>query len=194
VWQPIFDQFDVDLVINGHNHLYERVNPLRGNVVQAEVAPGGTIHPATDGTTYICTGGGGAGLAASATSGWFGPSGGGDMTSDTATPTLTVWGSETSLGIGSGGTSAEPDPVTDWSAYRRAQYCHLVIDVTAPKHHGGQTSMHIRAIDPSQSGSTISSINNPVVMDSVTLVRDSAAHPSVSSLVQGVIAAGSTPR
>ena len=194
VWQPIFDRFDVDVVINGHNHLYERVNPLRGNVVQTEVAPGGTIYPATDGTTYICTGGGGAGLAASATSGWFGPSGGGDMTSDTSTPTLTVWGSETSLGIGSGGTSAEPDPVTDWSAYRRAQFCHLVIDVTAPKHHGGRTSMHIRAIDPSQSGSTISSIAHPVVMDSVTLVRESATYPSAPPLAHGVIAAGSTPR
>ncbi|MGH3166039.1 MAG: metallophosphoesterase family protein, partial [Trebonia sp.] len=57
-WQPIFDRFDVDLVINGHNHLYERVYPMRNNEVQAHVAPGGKIAPAVQGTTYICTGGG----------------------------------------------------------------------------------------------------------------------------------------
>jgi hypothetical protein len=179
VWQPIFDRFDVDLVINGHNHLYERVYPIRNNVVQAEVPPGGTIDPVRDGTTYICTGGGGAGLAASATSGWYGTSGGGDLaTTGTGTPLIRVWGSETSLGVGSGGTSSEPDTVTGWSAYRRAQYCHLVIDVTAPRFWGGQTSMHIRAIDPTQSGSTITSITNEVVMDDVTLVRRSVAGPA----------------
>ncbi len=178
VWQPIFDQFDVDLVINGHNHLYERVNPMRRNVVQAHVPPGGTITPATQGTTYICTGGGGAGLAASATSGWFGKSDGGDLAgAGTGTPTLEVWGSESAKG-GSGGTKSEPDPVTGWSAYRRAQYCHLVIDVTAPKVRGGETRMHVQAIDPTQSGSTITSIDNPAVMDNVTLVRRSVTGPT----------------
>jgi len=178
VWRPIFDRFDVDLVVNGHNHLYERIYPMRNNVVQAEVPPGGTIDPVKDGTTYICTGGGGAGLAATATSGWYGTSGGGDLaTTGTGVPLIEVWGTETSRGIGSGGTSSEPDTVTGWSAYRRAQYCHLVIDVTAPRFFGDQTSMHIRAIDPTQSGSTITSITNEVVMDDVTLVRRSVTGP-----------------
>jgi 3',5'-cyclic AMP phosphodiesterase CpdA len=176
-WQPIFDRFGVDLVINGHNHLYERVYPMRNNVVQAHVPPGGTITPATQGTTHICTGGGGAGLAASATSGWYGTSGGGDLaTTGTGTPLLEVWGSQTIRG-GSGGTKSEPDPVTGWSGYRRGQYCHLVIDVTAPKTWGGLTSMLIRAIDPTQSGSTITSISGSAVMDSVTLVRKSVTGP-----------------
>jgi len=179
VWQPIFDRYGVDLVINGHNHLYERINPMRNNVVQAEVAPGGTINPVQDGTTYICTGGGGQSLAATATSGWFGTSGGGDMaTTGTGIPPIEVWGTETSRGIGSGGTSSQPDPVTGWSAYRRAQYCHLVIDVTAPKFWGGQTTLQIRAIDPTQSGSTITSITDEAVMDNVTLVRKSVTGPS----------------
>jgi hypothetical protein len=152
--------------------------PIRNNVVQAEVPPGGTIDPVKQGTTYICTGGGGAGLAASATSGWFGTSGGGDMaTTGTGTPPIEVWGSETPRGIGSGGTSSQPDPATGWSAYRRGQYCHLVIDITAPKLWGGRTSMHIRAIDPAQSGSTIASIGNEAVMDNVTLVRKSVTGP-----------------
>lgn len=179
VWQPIFDRFDVDLVVNGHNHLYERIYPMRNNVVQAQVPPGGTIYPVHDGTTYICTGGGGAGLAASATSGWYGTSGGGDLaTTGTGTPLIEVWGSETALGVGSGGTSSEPDTVTGWSGYRRAQYCHLVIDVAAPKFWGAQTSMHIRAIDPTQSGSTITSITDEVVMDDVTLIRRSVTGPN----------------
>ena len=179
VWQPVFDRFDVDLVINGHNHLYERTYPMRDNVVRAQVPPGGTIDPVREGTTYICTGGGGAGLAASATSGWYGTSGGGDMaTTGTGTPLLEVWGSETSRGIGSGGTTSQPDTVTGWSAYRRAQYCHLVIDVTAPKFWGGQTSMHIRAIDPTQAGSTITSTTDEAVMDNVTLIRKSVTGPT----------------
>jgi hypothetical protein len=179
-WQPVFDRFDVDLVINGHNHLYERVYPMRNNVVQAEIPPGGVIDPVRLGTTHICTGGGGAGLAATATTGWYGMSGGGDMASDgTGTPLIEVWGSETSGGIGNGGTSSQPDTVTGWSAYRRAQYCHLVIDVTAPRFFGGQTTMHIRAIDPTQSGATITSITNSAVMDDVTLVRKSVTGPGL---------------
>ncbi|HEY1643499.1 MAG TPA: metallophosphoesterase family protein [Streptosporangiaceae bacterium] len=177
-WQPIFDRFGVDLVINGHNHLYERTYPMRDNVVRAHVPPGGTTTPATEGTTYICTGGGGAGLAASATSGWFGTSGGGDLAgTGTGTPALEVWGSQTIRG-GTGGTSSEPDPVTGWSGYRRAQYCHLVIDVTAPRIWGGQTKMHVRAIDPTQTGSTITSITDEAVMDSVTFVRRSGTGPA----------------
>ena len=46
---PLFDRHHVDLVFNGHNHIYERTKPLRADAV---VAPG-------DGTTYVTTGGGG---------------------------------------------------------------------------------------------------------------------------------------
>lgn len=181
VWQPLFDAYDVDLVINGHNHLYERVYPMINNVIQATPAPGGTVDPSKVGTTYICTGGGGQSLAASATSGWNGSSGGGDLASGAGTPApiIEVYsGGEKATG-GSGSTEQEPDPVTGWSAYRRAQYCHLIIDVTAPTTHGGATSMHIQAIDPTQSGSTISSITPPeAVMDSITLTRTSVTGPA----------------
>ena len=102
-------------------------------------------------------------------------------TTGTGAPLIEVWGSETALGVGSGGTSSEPDTVTGWSAYRRAQYCHLVIDVAAPRFWGGQTRMHIRAIDPTQSGSTITSITNEAVMDDVTLVRKSVTGPGNGS-------------
>ena len=46
---PVFDRRHVDLVFNGHNHIYERTKPLRADAV---VGPG-------EGTTYVTTGGGG---------------------------------------------------------------------------------------------------------------------------------------
>ena len=53
---PLFDKYSVDLVINGHNHIYERTDPLRGGV--STPAPiGATVRPATEGTTYIAAGG-----------------------------------------------------------------------------------------------------------------------------------------
>lgn len=51
---PVFDELGVDLVFAGHNHLYERSKPLRGDQV---VEPG-------KGTVYYVTGGAGAPLYA----------------------------------------------------------------------------------------------------------------------------------
>jgi hypothetical protein len=60
-WVPLFDQFKVDLVINGHNHIYERADSLRGGV--SKVTPiGSTTHPETDGTTYVTAGAAGRSL------------------------------------------------------------------------------------------------------------------------------------
>lgn len=66
-WQPIFDEFSVDLVLNGHNHCYERSAPIRGfatgttdGVVQPEGVHG--IPIAANGTMYIVSGGAGAPL------------------------------------------------------------------------------------------------------------------------------------
>ncbi len=52
-WGPIFDAHQVDLVVQGHDHIYERTKPMRAEV------PGAT--PA-DGTIYLVSGGGGANL------------------------------------------------------------------------------------------------------------------------------------
>ena len=37
-WAPLFDRYGVDLVINGHNHCYERTHPVRAEAPVAEVA------------------------------------------------------------------------------------------------------------------------------------------------------------
>jgi hypothetical protein len=58
-WVPLFDEYQVDLVINGHNHIYERTDPLRGGAAVTEAPPGSTVSPKTDGTTYVTAGAGG---------------------------------------------------------------------------------------------------------------------------------------
>ncbi|MGH9187652.1 MAG: fibronectin type III domain-containing protein [Acidimicrobiales bacterium] len=58
-WVAIYDEFAVDLVVNGHNHSYERTHPLRGGAPVVEVTSGGVAEPATHGTVYVTAGGGG---------------------------------------------------------------------------------------------------------------------------------------
>ena len=94
VWQPIFDNWNVDLVVNGHVHAYERSQPLFNNVPVKQVASGGSytnfyteqgaLTPpsgAISATTYFCAGGGGQSLYTS----WLGFSGGDDSTSGDGT-------------------------------------------------------------------------------------------------------------
>ncbi|HXW44986.1 MAG TPA: metallophosphoesterase family protein [Streptosporangiaceae bacterium] len=169
VWEPIFDQYEVDLVVSGHVHAYERSYPLRGGQVTAVVPSGGTVHPHRDGTTYIGAGGGGQDLY----SGWYGVTGGGDPATTAGEPLIWEWtGSNTATG-GTGTSEDITDTVTDYSAYRHANWSFIALDVTAPRFPGGETSILVRAIDPIQTASGISTTSGPVVMDSVKLVRRS---------------------
>jgi 3',5'-cyclic AMP phosphodiesterase CpdA len=59
-WVPLFDKYQVDLVISGHNHCYERTLPLRQDAITAHTAQ--SIDSEL-GTTYITAGGGGQVLA-----------------------------------------------------------------------------------------------------------------------------------
>jgi hypothetical protein len=168
-WQPIFDKYQVDLVVSGHVHAYERSYPMRNAEVTKVVPSGGTVNPETEGTTYICAGGGGQGLY----TGWYGTTGGGDPANAPGPPLLWEFtGSNTAAG-GTGPTADIPDTVTDYSAYRHANWSFIVLDVTAPRFPGDQTKILVRAIDPTQDSSGITTIASPAVMDSVTLVRQS---------------------
>jgi len=51
-WGPIYDTAQVDIVLNGHDHDYERSKPMRANQVQ----------PTGAGTVYLVSGGAGAEL------------------------------------------------------------------------------------------------------------------------------------
>jgi hypothetical protein len=55
-WVPLFDRYQVDLVISGHNHCYERTRPLRAGLA---VGSGLGSLDGRSGTTYITAGGGG---------------------------------------------------------------------------------------------------------------------------------------
>jgi hypothetical protein len=169
VWQSLFDRYQVDLVVTGHVHAYERTYPIRGGDVTKVVPSGGTVHPATDGTTYINAGGGGQDLY----TGWYGATGGGDPANTSGPPLIWEWtGTDTAEG-GTGTAEDITDPVTGYSGYRHANWSFIVLDVKAPQFPGGETSVVVRGIDPTQNSSGITSITSPAVMDSVTLVRRS---------------------
>jgi 3',5'-cyclic AMP phosphodiesterase CpdA len=56
---PLFSQYQVDLVVQGHNHLLERTDPIRYGKRTRSAPDGSTVHPAKDGVTYLCVGSGG---------------------------------------------------------------------------------------------------------------------------------------
>jgi 2',3'-cyclic-nucleotide 2'-phosphodiesterase (5'-nucleotidase family) len=58
-WVPLFEKHQVDLVINGHNHVYERTDAIKGSVVGRRVPIGASTDPTRDGTVYVTAGGGG---------------------------------------------------------------------------------------------------------------------------------------
>ncbi|WP_431041995.1 purple acid phosphatase family protein [Streptomyces sp. P1-3] len=61
-WVPLFDKHRVDLVVNGHNHIYERTDAIRHGAVGRRVSIGETTDPTRDGTVYVTAGGAGAKL------------------------------------------------------------------------------------------------------------------------------------
>jgi hypothetical protein len=60
-WARLFDRYNVDLVISGHNHSYERSHPVRAGQ-PSQHAPKGATLDSSLGTTYLTVGGGGEGL------------------------------------------------------------------------------------------------------------------------------------
>ncbi|WP_224387870.1 metallophosphoesterase [Pseudonocardia sp. ICBG1293] len=56
---PLCDRHRVDLCVQGHNHQYERTDPIRDGRPTRPAPDRSTVHPETDGTTYVCVGSGG---------------------------------------------------------------------------------------------------------------------------------------
>ncbi|MFF3498315.1 purple acid phosphatase family protein [Streptomyces sp. NPDC003247] len=63
-WVPLFEKYTVDLVINGHNHVYERTDVLKGGEVVKKLPIGGTAYPETEGVVYVTAGAAGRSLYA----------------------------------------------------------------------------------------------------------------------------------
>ncbi|MGP3948273.1 purple acid phosphatase family protein [Streptomyces sp. 7N604] len=58
-WVGLFEKHQVDLVINGHNHVYERTDAIKGGEVGNPVPIGTTTDPKRDGIVYVTAGGAG---------------------------------------------------------------------------------------------------------------------------------------
>jgi hypothetical protein len=121
--------------VQGHNHQYERSNPIRADVSGAQAPDGSTVYPATDGTTYVCVGSGGRprySFQPGETEryrGFAGPDSG------VAVPNSFAWDSN-------GAKALEP---VNWSQARYDDYAFLVVDVV-PGPLGGTSTMTLRAV------------------------------------------------
>ncbi|MFG1931188.1 metallophosphoesterase [Mycobacterium sp. NPDC048908] len=55
-WCELFDRYQVDLVLQGHNHVYERSDPIRAGRPTSAAGDNSTVYPETDGTVYYTVG------------------------------------------------------------------------------------------------------------------------------------------
>ncbi|MGY1864037.1 metallophosphoesterase [Nocardia gipuzkoensis] len=116
-WVGLFDRYQVDLVLQGHNHVYERTDPIRGGQATKVAGDNSIVYPETDGTVYYTVGGGGRPRYE------FQPgsreSFRGNELPDTAVPNSYVW-------TPGGGKQDEAAP---WSRVRFRNYSFLRVDV-----------------------------------------------------------------
>jgi hypothetical protein len=150
---PLFAKYQVDLAVQGHNHVYERTNPLaydaasnsaRSSRQAVSVSPAepAQVWPARDGTTYVV-----AGTAGTPRYGWMPhetdrnfAAGNGSGTTVTADPKAQ-----------SGPYVSEQDfserfETVDWSQARYDDYGFVALDVT-PAAAGQRTTMVLRFIN-----------------------------------------------
>jgi hypothetical protein len=131
---PLFDRFSVDLVVQGHNHQYERTNPIRGGVSTMEAPDGASVDPGRNGTTYICCGSGGRpryGWQPGETDHYRGFAGHHS-------------GSVVKTFVAGPGETKTPETV-DWSQARYLDYAFLSVHVN-PAQPGGRATMSVRAV------------------------------------------------
>jgi hypothetical protein len=133
-WLPLFDQYQVDLVVCGHEHHYERSHPLRGaqdteTRTPIPVADHSDVIDTTTGTVHVVIGGGG-----------------------TSSPSNSLFFPEPRCRVVTG-IGATTDPIgrkapvyvveeAPWSAFRDSQnpYGFVAFDVD-PGSPGGNTSI-----------------------------------------------------
>jgi 3',5'-cyclic AMP phosphodiesterase CpdA len=136
-WLPLFDTYEVDLVVCGHEHDYERSLPLRGVVSGSETL---TPKPVSDdisvidtstGTVHMVLGGGG--NAATSNQDFFAPA-----------------KAKVITGVGQPGSNGKRPPIyvyedAPWVGTRDAThpYGFAAFDVDPGNTPGGTTSMHV---------------------------------------------------
>jgi hypothetical protein len=157
-WLPLFDRYEVDLVLSGHDHDYERSFPVRGcdDMVGRDAVTGAPVqtlrpHPVTTtdcsvfdtslGTIHLVLGGGG--TAAPANTYGVDPRHGGRQAKVFTRPSAPV-----PAAAPGGYTRPGADAVEDatWSAMRdpATGYGLAVLDVHPGEVRGGLTSITVR--------------------------------------------------
>jgi hypothetical protein len=151
---PLFSRFQVDLAVQGHNHVYERTNPLiydaktnsarssKQAVAHSPQHPA-EVAPAQDGTTYVVVG-----TAGTPRYGWSGQhetdrnfaagKGSGTVVTGDAKTQTGPWVNERDFSL--------RFETVDWSQARYDDYGFIALDVT-PAAAGQRTTMVLRFIN-----------------------------------------------
>jgi Calcineurin-like phosphoesterase len=151
---PLFAKYQVDLAVQGHNHVYERTNPLiydaatnsaKSSKQAVAVSPEepAEVEPAKDGTTYVV-----AGTAGTPRYAWTGAhetdrnfaagKGSGALVHADAAKQVGPYVNEPDF--------SERYETVDWSQARYADYGFVALDVT-PAPRGLRTTMTLRFIN-----------------------------------------------
>nr|WP_231956891.1 MULTISPECIES: metallophosphoesterase family protein [unclassified Actinoplanes] len=177
---PLFSKYQVDLVVQGHNHLLERTDPIKNGRRTKGAPDGSTIFPATDGVTYITAGSGGRprypfrpapSAGAPAPTGitpegvellpegqryrGYQPAGGVNTTENNTENIVNsyYWSTEGTAINASGYPSGTKVPETvDWSQVRYDDYAFIAVDVV-PARRGQRTTFTIRTLADALPGS-----------------------------------------
>jgi hypothetical protein len=116
-WCDLFDRHQVDLVLEGHNHVYERTDPIRAGTPTTVAADNAVVYPATDGTVYYAVGSAGRPRYD------FQPGEQetyrGTEIADTFVPNSYVWTAQ----------GGKQDEAVGWSRVRHRNYAFLRVDV-----------------------------------------------------------------
>jgi Calcineurin-like phosphoesterase len=156
---PLFAEYQVDVAIQGHNHLYERSNPIRYDAaantgtsstqaVSVSAAHPAVVYPARDGTTYVTVGSAGrprytwSGAVESDRNFIAGvnngkPGNGTEVPADAATQ-VGPYASQLDF--------TDKYESVDWSQARYRDYAFIALDVV-PAAPDGTTTMTLRAIN-----------------------------------------------
>jgi Calcineurin-like phosphoesterase len=117
-WTTLFDRHQVDLVLQGNNHVFERTDPIRAGAPTTVAADNGIVYPETDGTVYYTVGS--AGRPRYAFQDGERESHRGNELADTFVPNSYVWAAAEKV------KQAE---AVAWSRVRFANYAFLRVDV-----------------------------------------------------------------
>jgi hypothetical protein len=116
-WCRLFDRYQVDLALQGHNHVFERTDPIRAGTPTMVGADNAIVYPDTDGTVYYTVGSAGRPRYD------FQPgeleSYRGNELADTFVPDSYVWTAQ----------GAKQDEAVNWSRVRVRNYAFIRVDV-----------------------------------------------------------------